>query len=220
MIIAIDGPAGAGKSTVARSLARTLGFLYVDTGAMYRALTLKIIQAGSDFSDENKIVELAGATRIELSASEAGRQIVRLDGKDVSEAIRRPEVTEAVYHIADLYPVRKMMVEWQREFGREKDIVMEGRDIGTVVFPLAEIKIYLDASVEERARRRFLELKDKGLEGSEEDLRRQIEERDARDRARPWGALRLAEGALRVDTTGLSIEEVVEKLVKLVAEKC
>jgi len=213
MIIAIDGPAGAGKSTVAKILAKRLGFLYIDTGAMYRALTLKALNKNLDFKDEAKIIETAKNSVIELR-QEAGTDnlIVLLDGEDVTLEIRHPRVTEFVSIVAKIPQVREVMVQLQRRLGLNKDAVLEGRDIGTVVFPEAQIKFYLDASKEERALRRYKELKDKGQEISLEDTAANIAYRDATDSTRHCAPLRKAADALYIDTTHMSIQEVVETL--------
>ncbi len=209
MIITIDGPAGAGKSTVAKKLAERLDFLYVDTGAMYRALTLKVMRGGVDFSNIPEIVALARKTKIRLQASALGQSLVTLDNEDVSAAIRDPQVTNAVFNIARVPEIREVMVGWQREYGLSNNIVMEGRDIGTVVFPQAEKKFYLDASVEIRARRRYDELKEKKVTITLIEIIQQIKERDYKDKTRDCGPLKMADDALYVDSSELTVEEVV-----------
>ncbi|MFH2138806.1 MAG: (d)CMP kinase [Candidatus Omnitrophota bacterium] len=212
MIICIDGPAGAGKSTIARQLAKKLGFLYIDTGAMYRAFTLKVLRSKVDFKMIEKLVELAMRTQITLKQTEDGGEKVFLDGEDVSQEIRTPELTNAVFKVAGIPQIREVMVHWQREYGHNSDIVMEGRDIGTVVFPKADKKFYLDADVQVRAQRRSKELQEKGMPVNFPELVQQIKDRDQRDKTRTSGPLKQAEDAVLIDSTGLSIREVVDKI--------
>ncbi len=213
MIIAIDGPAGAGKSTVARLLAQKLGFLYIDTGAMYRAVTLKALEYGVDFADHKTIAEIAGKANITLKSSGVNSSIeVILDGRDVSREIRHPRVTERVSEVAKIPAVRTVMLGLQRQLGRQQDSVIEGRDIGTVVFPDAERKFYLDASPQERTRRRHKEMVEKGQEVSLEDIADNIRTRDKIDSTRECAPLRRAEDAIYIDTTDMTIEQVVEAL--------
>ncbi|MBI4845281.1 MAG: (d)CMP kinase [Candidatus Omnitrophica bacterium] len=213
MIVAIDGPAGAGKSTVAKLLAEKLRFLYIDTGAMYRALTLKAIETGVSFSDINGLILLAQSTQLRLEKANINSEtIILLDGRNVSEEIRLPEVTNSVFHLAGISQVRKLMVHWQREYGVGNDIVMEGRDIGTVVFPEAEKKVYLDASVNIRAKRRYEELKVKNMDINMDDLIVQIKDRDYKDKSRFCGPLKMAQDAFYLDSSVLCIEEVVNRI--------
>lgn len=217
MIVAIDGPAGSGKSTVARKVAEKLGFFYVDTGAMYRALTLKVIRSGMDFEDEDSMHELALNTDIQLKEEE-GSLKVYMDREDVSLQIRKPEVTNRIFHVADKVRVREVMVGLQRKIGRSRNSVFEGRDITTVVFPDAEFKFFLDADFEERAQRRHREYLQKGLDIEYEEVKEDLRKRDIRDTSRPVGALRLAQDAVRIDTTGMTIDEVVEEIFKRVKD--
>lgn len=214
-VIAIDGPAGSGKSTVARLVAQRLGFLYIDTGAMYRALTLKALRAKADLGNEAELGALAGSTVIELK-QDGGSLRVFLDGEDVTSGIRTPEITNNVKYIARAKPVREHMVKVQRELGGQGGAVMEGRDIATVVLPYADRKFYIDAAFEVRAQRRYKELKESGAAVSEEDVRKDLKARDDSDFNRTIGPLRKASDAIVVDTTGLTIEGVVDKVLGLI----
>ncbi len=210
LIIAIDGPAGSGKSTVAKLIANKLGLLYIDTGAMYRALTLKAMRGGINMADAPALVNLAKTTRIELKDKDSLH--VFLDGEDVSVPIRTPEVTNNVKHIAGTPGVRQEMVKLQRAMGEKYGGVLEGRDIGTVVFPDAEYKFYLDASPEERAKRRQKDLIGLGAAEDVEKIKKDIIERDASDINRKVGALKQASDAAYIDTTNLSIDGVVRSI--------
>lgn len=216
MIIAVDGPSGAGKSTVARILAKRLAFLYIDTGAMYRALTLKALESSVPIDDENKILELARSTKIELRNNADGSLTVFLDGKDVSLDIRKPKITQFVSDIAKIKEVRRILVDIQRQLGQRGDCILDGRDIGTVVFPDAKIKFFIDASAQERVNRRFKELKGLGQAVSEDDVSQDLSNRDKIDSTRQASPLRQAADAIYIDTTGLSIEQVVEKMSECV----
>ena len=215
MIIAVDGPAGSGKSTVAREVAKKLSMLYIDTGAMYRAFTLKAMNENISFENEKVLIDLFHNTDISLKhEGEALR--VFLDKEDVTESIRSLDVTSNVKHLALLKGVRKNMVSLQRDLARAatSGAVLEGRDIGTVVFPDAKFKFYLDASIDVRAMRRFKELKEKGTKVSLEEIKKDVRERDESDIKREIGPLKKAEDAITVDTTGMTIEEVVERILK------
>ena len=220
LIITIDGPAASGKSTVARLLARKLNASFLDTGAMYRAVTLAAMQAGIDLNDEKKLLDITQTCEFQFSIK-AGKMTVRIDEADVTEQIRNPEVTANAQYIAAALRVRDQLVRMQRQFaaGRQK-IVTEGRDQGTVAFDDADIKFYLSADLAERARRRQAELQAKGIDGDLQQLQEAIEKRDESDESRAVGPLRPAEDAIVVDTTNMSIEQVVEKLAGYVKEKC
>ncbi len=209
VIVAIDGPAGAGKSTVARSVAGRLGYLYIDTGAMYRAVALWAIQNGVGLDDLHRLEQLARQARIEFSE---GR--VLLNGADVTAAIREPEIGQAASRVAACGGVRRAMREEQRRIAAAHSAVMEGRDIGTVVFPDAQVKIYLDADPAERARRRAAET---GL--AAEQVARQLADRDHRDRTRAEAPLTQAPDAEYLDTSGLTPEQVEEAILKLVRQR-
>jgi cytidylate kinase len=215
MIIAIDGPAGAGKSTVAKEIAKRLKLLYVDTGAMYRAVTLKVIQNNIDINDEEKILDITKGTRIELKERD-GKLKVYLDNKDVSEEIRQPQVNKWVSEVSQIKPLRKIMVKLQRKIAKthKKGAVLEGRDIGTVVFPDADYKFYLDADFKERVKRRFKELKENKKRVSLKEVEQNILKRDRIDSTRSYAPLKKAEDAIYIDTTDMSIEEVVNRILR------
>jgi cytidylate kinase len=209
VIVAIDGPAGAGKSTIARRLAERLGFTYIDTGAMYRAVGLWALRQGMDVTDMHRMEQLALAAAIELLP---GSRIL-LNEEDVSSAIRTPEVSDAASKVSVIPAVRRALVEKQRELAETTSVVMEGRDIGTVVFPHAEVKIFLDADPEERARRRYQEAPNKA---PVEQVAREMRERDQRDRSRAEAPLTQAPDAVYVDSTGLTPDEVEEAILKVI----
>jgi CMP/dCMP kinase len=211
--IAIDGPAGAGKSTVAKIVANRLGLVYIDTGAMYRALTWKALAQKVDLLDEQLLTELAGCTEITLALAPSGPIIVSCDDQDVSEEIRNQEVTGAVSTVASVAGVRRRMVELQQKMAAQGGVVMDGRDIGTHVLPNAEYKFFLTATLQQRARRRWLELKAKGQQIDLAVLEQQIAERDRLDSSRETAPLVAAADAIWIDTDTLSIEEVVEKII-------
>jgi cytidylate kinase len=208
LVIAVDGPVGAGKSTAARLLAERLGCRYIDSGAMYRALAWKALQMNLDLEDEQRLMRLLGDTSITLEGSGDGL-IVRVDGQEVSREIRTPEVEQASSKISTLASIRRVMVARQREMASQGGVVMDGRDIGTVVFPDADVKFYLEARLEERAKRRYLEARRAGVAGDLEKFTEEIEMRDARDMGRSASPLRKAEDAVTIDTTGLNAFQVV-----------
>ena len=207
-VIAIDGPAGAGKSTMAAHLARRFGFLNLETGAMYRALALKAIDNDLGFDDEGELLELAGWTRIALKPQIEGN-VVLLDGVDVSRRVRDADVTAAASRVSVHPRLREWMVDQQRLMGAKGGVVMEGRDIGTVVFPDAEVKIFLDAAPEVRGNRRYRQGSPAPAEVTEEAVVRELKERDARDRNRVESPLRPAEDAVILDSTAMSLDEVL-----------
>jgi cytidylate kinase len=217
-IIAIDGPSGAGKSTVARTLAKHLQYVYIDTGAMYRAVALRAKERGVSTADEEALARLAGSLRITFVAASTESRVL-CDGEDVTEAIRSPEISLLASDISQKGGVRKALVDMQREMGRRGGVVLEGRDIGTVVFPRAEIKFYLDASPEERARRRFEELRRKGLAVRFEETLKEVIQRDRSDMSRPISPLKKAEDAILIDSTDLTVEQVVKIMVQEVMKK-
>lgn len=214
-VVAIDGPAGAGKSTLAAHLARRFGLLNLETGAMYRAFALKAMNQGVDLGDEARLMELAGATGITLEPQPEGNRVV-LDGVVVSQRVREPDVTAAASRVSVHPRVRSWMVDQQRALGAEGGVVMEGRDIGTVVFPDAEVKIFLDAAPEVRGSRRFLQVAPGESSENEADVIRELKERDARDRSRAESPLRPAADAVILDTTNMDLEQVLEAAEQLV----
>ena len=214
MIVTLDGPAGAGKSSAARALASRLGWCHLDTGAMYRAVALVAVERGMPLDDAERLVALAESLAIEFQGER-----VLVDGRDVSGEIRTERVTQATRPVADSPPVREAMKRIQRRLAAGLDLVTEGRDQGSVVFPLAELKVYLTASPEERARRRQREEQARGVAMSVNDVLQAQARRDEGDRNRPVGAMRPADDAVILETDGLSAAEVVDRLVRLVEER-
>jgi cytidylate kinase len=216
-IVAIDGPVGVGKSCVAARLAERLQFIYIDTGAMYRSVAYTALQKGVDLNDRDTIAQIANSIEIEFIRSEDGLQIY-CDGQNVSEQIRLPEVSVATSPVADNVEVRNRLVTLQQQMGKDGGVVMEGRDISTVVFPDAELKIYLDADPKVRAERRYQQLIAKGKEVDFESTYQDLLERDRRDKERPVGALKVADRAIVVDSTGMSEDGVIDRLSRIVHE--
>lgn len=216
--IAIDGPAAAGKSTIAKIVAGRLGYIYIDTGAMYRAITLKALNKGADLSSNEKIGALLESTDIDLQPSDSG-QLVFLDGDNVTEAIRSQAVTGAVSEISAHESVRMQMAELQQRLAEGRGVVMDGRDIGTHVLPAAQLKVFMSASVEERARRRFTENSLRGIETPLVELQAEIAARDKMDSERKVAPLKQAEDAIYLDTTELSIEQAADEILTLAEER-
>lgn len=218
-IIAIDGPAGAGKSTIAKMLARQLGYLFINTGAMYRAVAWKALQLGASFDAADQIGKLAESSLIELTGSVDATRVL-IDGQDITAEIVTPAISQAASVVSAIPAVRRALVARQQQMGRTGGVVMEGRDIGTQVFPDAEVKIYLDATSEARAQRRFDEDSARGTAvASLEQMQFEIEERDTRDKTRADSPLVQAEDAVYIDSSRLTIEEVVTQILRLVNEK-
>jgi cytidylate kinase len=215
LTIAIDGPSGAGKSTVGRALARRLGYLYIDTGAMYRAVALKVKESALVLEDESKLSALVSSLHITF-VGKGKETSVLCNGKDVTKAIRSPEISRLASDISKRKAVREALVQKQREMGRGGGVVLEGRDIGTVVFADAEIKFYLDADTEERGKRRFKELVEKGMKVDFNDTLEEVRNRDHSDMNRAISPLRKAEDAFFIDSTGRMVEEIVEEMVQRV----
>lgn len=213
-VVAIDGPAGAGKSSVAREAAARLGMAFLDTGAMYRAATWRALEQGVALDDADALVESTRAMALELRPDDGGLRVF-VDGRDVSAAIRTPEVTRNIRHLDGIAGVRSRLVELQREFAARGPTVAEGRDMGTVVFPRARCKIFLDASVDERTRRRTLQLEAEGRTVDVSALRAEIAARDHNDRSRSIAPLRPAEGATILDTTGMAFDDVANEIARL-----
>ena len=216
--IAIDGPAAAGKSTVAKIVAEKLTYIYIDTGAMYRALTYKALNNGASLDNEAELIGILNDTSIELMPGETGQKVV-LDGTEVTNEIRSAEVTNQVSYVAVHELVRKEMVKRQQQFAIDGGVVMDGRDIGTHVLPNAEVKVFLLASVDERAQRRHAENIQKGFPSDLEKLKEEIAARDKIDSEREVAPLKKAEDAIEIDTTSLSITDVVGKIMELAHER-
>lgn len=218
LVIAIDGPAGAGKSTVARKLAGRLGLLYVDSGATYRAAALRVVKAGVLPDDEAAVVELVAGANVQFVVDDSGPRVI-LDGEDVTTAIRSPEVALAAAKVSSYPVVRQKMVDLQRSFARDRGMVMEGRDIGTVVFPKASLKIFLSAAPEERARRRLKDDQQWGQAASLPQTIAAIAQRDQLDKERKLSPLVPASDAVEIDSTHLSADQVVARILELARER-
>ncbi|MCI8759781.1 MAG: (d)CMP kinase [Clostridia bacterium] len=215
MIVAIDGPAGAGKGSVTKQVGERLGLINIDTGAMFRCVTLNILQKGINLEEENKIKEVLDKIHIDLK--ENGK--VFLNGKDVSKQIREDEVNHMVSPVSVIPMVRKKLLELQRQMAKGKNVIMEGRDIGTVIFPNADVKIYLDATAQERARRRVKQNQENGIDCSYEEVLKSIMERDQKDATREIAPLKQAEDAIYLDSTNLSVEETADEIIKIIKTK-
>ena len=217
-VVTVDGPAGSGKSTVGRLLARTLSYMYLDTGALYRAVALKVGRAGLDASDRAAVAALCGETDVALVESGGATRIL-LDGRDVTDLVRTPEISMLASTVSAVPEVRQRLLAVQREAARAGGIVAEGRDMGTVVFPGADVKFFLTAGPEERGRRRWLELRERGHAVELEDVVRDVVGRDRQDSEREIAPLRPAEGGVLVDSTGKTVEEVVEEMLRVIRNK-
>lgn len=217
--IAIDGPGGAGKSTVARAVAKQLGFIYVDTGAIYRAIGLKFVRTGKSFTNENIISVLPG-TELSLTHID-GEQHIIIDGEDVSSLIRTQEISSAASKVSAVPEVRAFLLDLQRDIARKNNVIMDGRDVGTVILPNAEVKIFLTANVEVRARRRHRELMPKGLETPDtfERVLKEVAERDKADSERATAPLKPAEDAVLVDTSDMDFEQSVQTVINIIRRK-
>jgi len=213
--IAIDGPAGAGKSTIAKAIAKSLKIVYLDTGAMYRAAAYKALQLGIDLLDKTNLASLADNLKIDVQYKNNEQRII-LDGEDITESIRTPEISKAASAVAAIPEIRLKLVDIQRSIAKKVNVVMDGRDIGTYVLPDASVKIFLTASVEERAKRRYDELHNKGINDSYADILKDIEERDYKDSTRAFAPLKKAKDAVEIDTTSMSIEEVIERILQII----
>jgi len=218
LIIAIDGVAGSGKSTTAKLVANRLGYMHVDTGAMYRAVALKLLRRGAELTDTDRLEELLATTTVSQRGVNSEARVL-LDGEDVTEAIRTPEISLWVGPVSENPLVREHLVRWQREIGREGGVVLEGRDIGTVVFPDADLKVYLIADLKTRAKRRRKEMLARGIDQSLAEVEAALAARDGRDSAREHSPLRRAPDAVELDTTDLTVGDQVDRVVEL-ARKC
>ena len=217
-IVAIDGPAGTGKGTITKLISKEMGLVNIDTGATYRCVALYCLENNINVADTEKIIESLPNINIDMK-NENGDQTIYLNGEDVTSKIRTPEVTKIVSEVSSIKEVRFAMVDVQRKLALGKDVIMEGRDITTYVFPNANVKIYMDADEQERANRRFKEMQEKGMDITFEEVLENIQKRDKNDKEKEIGALKIAEDAIYVDTTTLTIEEVKEKIKGIIEEK-
>lgn len=218
MRVAIDGPAGAGKSTIAKAVSKRLGYVYIDTGAMYRAVALYAINNGIDICEDSITDEVLSKIEIDIKYDDMGQKII-LCGEDVTKSIRSPKVSIGASNVAVIPKVRLKLVELQRELSKKGSVIMDGRDIGTYVLPDAEIKIFLTASVDQRAKRRYKELLEKGEKADFEKVKRDIEYRDKNDSEREFAPLKKADDAILLDTSDMTQDEVIDKMIKIIEEK-
>lgn len=217
--IAIDGPSGAGKSTISRKAAEKFGFIYVDTGAIYRTIGLATKIRGVSLDDTAAVIELLPTLEIELKYNDAGEQHMYLDGNDVSRDIRLPEVSMLASKVSAIPAVREFLVDMQRGMAEKYDVIMDGRDIGTVIFPNADLKIFLTADVRDRAHRRYEELRAKGMEKPFDEVLAEMEKRDEQDTQRAAAPLKAADDAVLLDTSGNTLEESIDEVCRLISEK-
>lgn len=217
--IAIDGPSGAGKSTISRAAAKRFGFIYVDTGAIYRTIGLATKLKGVNASDSEAVIAMLPELNIELSYNESGEQLMLLDGSDVSRDIRLPDVSMLASKVSAIPEVREYLVDMQRRMAQRHDVIMDGRDIGTVILPNADLKIFLTACAEDRAKRRYEELLQKGVEPAFEEVLQDLIKRDEQDSNRAAAPLRAAEDAVILDTSGNTLEQSVSEICRLISEK-
>ena len=217
--IAIDGPSGAGKSTISRKAAEKFGFIYVDTGAIYRTIGLATKIRGVSLDDTAAVIELLPTLEIELKYNDAGEQHMYLDGTDVSRDIRLPEVSMLASKVSAIPAVREFLVDMQRGMAEKYDVIMDGRDIGTVILPNADLKIFLTADVRDRARRRYEELRAKGMEKPFDEVLAEMEKRDEQDTQRAAAPLKAADDAVLLDTSGNTLEESIDEVCRLISEK-
>lgn len=217
--IAIDGPSGAGKSTISRKAAEKFGFIYVDTGAIYRTIGLATKIRGVSLDDTAAVIELLPTLEIELKYNDAGEQHMYLDGNDVSRDIRLPEVSMLASKVSAIPAVREFLVDMQRGMAEKYDVIMDGRDIGTVILPNADLKIFLTADVRDRARRRYEELRAKGMEKPFDEVLAEMEKRDEQDTQRAAAPLKAADDAVLLDTSGNTLEESIDEVCRLISEK-
>lgn len=216
-IVAIDGPAGTGKGTITSLISKELGLVNIDTGATYRCVALNAIRNNIKLEEQEKIIASLENIEIDMK-NEGGEQKVFLNGEDVSKQIRSKEVSQIVSQVSSIKEVRYKMVEVQRKLAQGKDVIMEGRDITTVVFPEANVKIYMDADERVRAQRRYKEMQEKGIQMTYEEVLKNIQARDKNDKEKEVGALKIAQDAIYIDTTGLSIEEVKDKILNIIKD--
>ena len=217
--VAVDGPSGAGKSTLSRRCAAAFGFIYVDTGAIYRSIGLAAFRKGIDRENEAEVMEMLPQIEVKMAYDESGEQKMFLNGEDVSKEIRLPEISACASQVSAHPKVREYLLEMQRKMARENNVIMDGRDIGTVVLPDAELKIFLTASAEARARRRMLELQQKGLNVKFEQVLEDIEQRDKKDTERAAAPLKAAEDSVLVDTSELDFEQSFDRLCEVISKK-
>lgn len=219
LIIAIDGPSAVGKSTISKLIAQELGYLYIDTGSIYRALTWKVLQKNIDSNNEDLILNLLLKTRIIIKKTNSGFKDyyhIFVDGEDLTEEIRNPKIDQNVSQIAKMPKIRKQLISLQKNLAKKGNVVMEGRDIGSIIFPNADIKLYFTASEEERIKRRYQELKDRGYKISHKEVKEQILRRDVIDSNRKYAPLTKTEDAILIDTTNKTIEEVKNEILKII----